>query len=221
MLRNEGTMKQILCFGDSNTYGYIPENGARFPYGVRWTSLLAERLKSRQVQVIEEGLCGRTTRYDDATRPARNGLKEFPAILKKHPDADTVILMLGTNDCKTLYHTTAESIGEGIRRLLEQIRAIDPQRRILLLSPIHLGEHVYEEAYDPEFSDWSVPLSRELPAVYERIAEEYGIAFLRASDFASPSETDQEHMTAQDHAALADAIFDALLSLEDAQRCIA
>lgn len=214
-------MKQILCFGDSNTYGYIPENGARFPYGVRWTSLLAERLKALQVRVIEEGLCGRTTRYDDATRPARNGLREFPAILRKHPEADTVVLMLGTNDCKTLYQATAEEIGDGIRGLLDQIRAVDPQRHILLISPIHLGDKVYEEGYDPEFSDWSVPLSRELPAVYERIAKEYGISFLRASDFASPSETDQEHMTAQDHASLADAVFDALLSQSGSRRQIA
>ena len=41
--RGEIDMKQIVCFGDSNTYGYIPENGERYPWGVRWTSLLNEK----------------------------------------------------------------------------------------------------------------------------------------------------------------------------------
>ena len=37
-------MKQIICFGDSNTYGYIPGTGKRYPWGIRWTSILNEKL---------------------------------------------------------------------------------------------------------------------------------------------------------------------------------
>lgn len=61
-------MKQILCFGDSNTYGYIPENGQRYPWGVRWTSLLNEMLGFDEYRVLEEGLCGRTTIFEDPLR---------------------------------------------------------------------------------------------------------------------------------------------------------
>ena len=35
-------MKKLLCFGDSNTYGYDPRSyiGERYPADVRWTGLL-------------------------------------------------------------------------------------------------------------------------------------------------------------------------------------
>lgn len=50
-------MKQILCFGDSNTWGYDGESRERLPWGVRWTSLLQEKLNKEKYRVIEEGLC--------------------------------------------------------------------------------------------------------------------------------------------------------------------
>lgn len=214
-------MKQILCYGDSNTYGYIPENGERYAYGVRWTSLLSERLKPYGITVAEEGVCGRTTQYEDATRPGRNGLATLPSVLAKHPEADTAILMLGTNDCKTLYQATAEEIGAGIARLLDQFKAQNRFDTILLLSPIHLGEHVYEADYDPEFSDWSVPLSKALEPVYERIARQYGVSFLKASDYASPSSVDQEHLSVEGHRALADGIFRTLCNINEVRETVA
>ena len=70
-------MREILCFGDSNTYGYIPGHyekaPARYPWGIRWTSLLNEKLGKEDYRVIEEGLCGRTTVFEDSFRAHRNG----------------------------------------------------------------------------------------------------------------------------------------------------
>lgn len=34
----------ILCFGDSNTYGYKPDGTGRFDTNTRWTSLLQKKL---------------------------------------------------------------------------------------------------------------------------------------------------------------------------------
>ena len=104
-------MKQILCFGDSNTYGYKPDKSGRFSWGVRWTSILAEKF-GRDVNVIEEGLCGRTTIFDDVFRAGRNGSESFPAILESHTPLDLIIIMLGTNDCKTVYGATAGRSGD-------------------------------------------------------------------------------------------------------------
>ena len=58
-------MKQLLCYGDSNTWGLIPGTKERYPWGIRWTSILQEKLGSSDVHVIEEGLCGRTTVFED------------------------------------------------------------------------------------------------------------------------------------------------------------
>ena len=75
-------MKQLLCFGDSNTWGLIPKTTNRYSWGIRWTSVLQEMLNNRDVRVIEEGLCGRTIVYDDAYRKNRNGLESLPEILE-------------------------------------------------------------------------------------------------------------------------------------------
>ena len=64
----------ILCFGDSNTYGYKPDGTGRFDTDTRWTSLLQKKLGADH-RVIEEGLCGRTTVFQDDLREGRRGLE--------------------------------------------------------------------------------------------------------------------------------------------------
>lgn len=198
-------MQQVLCFGDSNTWGYNPVNGERYPWGVRWTSILQERLGSRDIRIIEEGLCGRTTVFEDPYRQGRKGTTLFPTLLETHKP-ENIVIMLGTNDCKTAFAASSEEIGSGIRELLIQARRFSKDCRILLVSPIHLGDKVWRDEYDPEFSPESVQVSRELADVYRRIADEYDVDFLAASSVADYSEEDQEHMNPDSHRALAWAI---------------
>ena len=104
-------MKQILCFGDSNTYGLIPgTTNQRYGWGTRWTSILDDKVRTKGYRVIEEGLCGRTTVFDDPFRTERRGTEMLPAILESHRPVDTIVLMLGTNDCKSVYSATPEVI---------------------------------------------------------------------------------------------------------------
>ena len=199
-------MKQILCFGDSNTWGLDGETGKRFPWEERWTGILQEKLADRDIRIVEEGLCGRTTIFEDPLRLGRRGTELLPTLLETHtPDA--VVLMLGTNDCKTVYGASAEVIGRGIEKLIKQIKAVAADTKILLISPIWLGEGVWEEGFDPEFDEKSVETSKKLKAVYQRIAGEYGCDFLAASDYVGPSEADREHLSKKSHKILADAIY--------------
>ena len=69
-------MKRILAFGDSNTWGYDPATGQRFDNNIRWTGLLQKAL-GEQALILEEGLCGRTTVFEDTDRVGRNGLAAF------------------------------------------------------------------------------------------------------------------------------------------------
>lgn len=199
-------MKQILCFGDSNTWGLIPKTNQRYPWGVRWTSILDNELNrhfNNEYRVIEEGLCGRTTVFDDPLRDGRNSFKFLPTILESHNPVTDVIIMLGTNDCKTVYNASAEVIGQGVERLINQVKSCLPHSRILLVSLIHLGKGVWEQDYDPEFSEASVEVSKKLAGVYSKIAEKESIDFLSASDAAQPSEIDREHLSEQGHKELA------------------
>ena len=120
-------MKQILCFGDSNTWGYDGESRERLPWGVRWTSLLQEKLNKEKYRVIEEGLCGRTTVFEDPLRDGRKGTALLPTLLETHAQVDVITLMLGTNDCKTVFGASADVIGKGILRLLDQIQEYAPK----------------------------------------------------------------------------------------------
>lgn len=205
-------MKEILCFGDSNTYGLIPKENARYGRDVRWTGLLEERIYRKGYRVVEEGLCGRTTVFEDELRQGRRGVELLPTLLESHAPLDRVVLMLGTNDCKTYFNASAEVIGKGIERLLQQIRQAGKEIQVLLISPIHLGENVWKEEYDPEFNQYSVEVSKNLKAVYQRIAKKYGCDFLAASDVASPSIRDQEHLDQENHKRLADAVYEKLFA---------
>lgn len=135
-------MRQILCFGDSNTFGYIPITHGRYPWG-RWTSILNEKLGVEKYRVIENGLVGRTTIFDDTLRDGRCGTKALPNILEINSPIDIVIIMLGTNDCKTVYEASAEVIGKGISRLINQVRVYSETSKILVISPIHFGKYVW------------------------------------------------------------------------------
>ena len=203
-------MKNILCFGDSNTYGLRPDNGDRYSSDERWTGILSSKLGSEDYRIVEEGLCGRTTVFEDRTRIGRNGSLYLPVFLESHYPIDTVVLMLGTNDCKSVYNASATVIGRGIEILLKQIRSYKADMEIVLVSPIHLGEKVWQDRYDPEFDTKSIATSKELKAVFKKLAEEYDCKFLAASDVAKPSEMDQEHLDKNAHKQLAEAIYNTL-----------
>ena len=207
-------MKQILCFGDSNTYGLIPGTKDRYDWDTRWSGRIGQRLWEDGCRIVEEGLCGRTTIFEDPLRDNRNGSRMLPALLETHQHADLIIVMLGTNDCKAAYGASAEMIGKGIEKIVGQIRGGAPDSKILLISPIWLGEKVWKPGYDPEFSEKSVAVSKHLAKVYRQIAEKENIAFLNAAAYAKPSAADQEHMDPENHRLLAEAIYQKVIEIE-------
>ena len=109
-------MKSILCYGDSNTYGLMPDSPDRYPRDVRWTGILQKKL-GEDYYVIEEGLSGRTTLWDDPIEEHKNGKKYLLPCLDSHKPVDLVILMLGTNDLKTRFSLTPFDIGASVEIL--------------------------------------------------------------------------------------------------------
>lgn len=208
-------MKAVLAFGDSNTWGLIPgsKSKERFPRGTRWTSLLQKHYP--KIDVIEEGLCGRTTVFEDELRPGRRGVAALPIILETHHPLDAAVVMLGTNDCKTVYGASAYAIGQGLDACLKEIEPYISPANILVVSPILLGEDVWKPDKDPEFSPESVKTCRQLKEVYRMIAEQEGTGFLAASDYIRAHEADNEHMDAEGHR-----IFASVLCEKLAEMCV-
>ena len=83
--------------------------------------------------------------FEDPFRQGRRGTALLPTLLETHHPVDLVVLMLGTNDCKTIFGASAEVIGRGIQCLLDQIQTFAPQADVLLISPIYLGEKVWQD----------------------------------------------------------------------------
>lgn len=204
----------ILCFGDSNTWGYRPDRKGRFDENIRWTGLLQKRL-SPDCHIIEEGLCGRTTVFQDELRESRRGLDMIGVTVEMHNPLDLVIIMLGTNDCKSRYGASASVIAKGLDQVIRKARLNASQHfDLLVISPIHLGHGIGEPDFDPEFNEKSESVSRNLANEYRKVALQNHAAFLNAADYALPSVTDREHLDENGHAALADAIYDKIIALQ-------
>ena len=113
------TIKRLLCFGDSNTWGYVPATtGERYEWKTRWPGVVQQKLGS-DYAVIEEALNGRTTVWDDPMKPDRNGSKQLPIILETHTPIDLVIIALGVNDLTHHFHLNAIDIALGVGTLAE------------------------------------------------------------------------------------------------------
>ena len=114
-------MKHIVCFGDSNTHGYCADpadcadGGDRFNEQERWTCLLQDKL-GPDYRVLEEGLSGRTTVFDDPIHEGLRGLDDIFSCLMSHEPVDLLIIMLGTNDTKSRFGVNAAAIGIGMGR---------------------------------------------------------------------------------------------------------
>lgn len=198
----------ILCYGDSNTYGYEPETGLRYPRDVRWTGRL-QMLLGDEYTVIEEGCNGRTTVYEDPVDGWKNGLPYLRPCLNTHKPIDIVILMLGSNDLKTVFHLTAEQIADGAGELIDVIRTFTADKQgfvpeIILVSPPEIGPGIRTSPFYGRFSEEAIEVSRQFPACYAAVAREKGCRFLDAAKYAPPSEADSLHLTAEGHAALAE-----------------
>ncbi|MEK4239293.1 GDSL-type esterase/lipase family protein [Paenibacillus sp. FSL H7-0714] len=113
--------RTIVCFGDSNTWGYDAETDQRFNDEIRWTGLLHAELGDAY-RVIEEGLPGRTSVSDDPLFEGLAGISYLYPCLMSHAPLDLVVIMLGTNDTKEIFALTSYNIAQGIVRLAHKSR---------------------------------------------------------------------------------------------------
>ena len=194
-------MKNILCFGDSNTWGYEPLVARRYPADVRWTGVLQNSLGDG-FRVIEEGLNGRTNVTNEEERLIRSGLDVLPVLLESHRPLHLVVSMLGTNDLKHDFNLSAEQIADGARQVCRSIidceYLMDDPPQILLISPTHVELMTEEEQ---GLFIGAIDKSRELAEHYQAVAEDLGIHFLDASKIVVKTDLDGVHWDAGQHKA--------------------
>ena len=201
-----GKKIRILCYGDSNTFGYIPGRGGRYNCHTRWPGRLQELLGS-EYQVMEEGLCGRTTAFEDVTEPGRNGLDRIRDAVERSLPLDVLVIMLGSNDCKAQFGASAQEIAGGLEQVAAQARGGEASGfRVLLVAPAAMTDRVMHSGFGSEFDQRSIKVSKELAEAYEALARKCGCDFLDGSKVTQVSEIDGLHLDAEGHGRLAEAV---------------
>lgn len=197
--------RTVLCFGDSNTYGSVPgAAGGRFDWDVRWPGVLSRKL-GQGWRVIEEGLPGRTTVFDDPISPHRRGADYLPPCLASHAPLDVVVIFLGTNDLKARLSAGPSDIAEGlgvlVQRVLDSRCGPDGEApRVILLGLPRLGV-----ALGAEF-DGAAEKAAELPGFLAQRATALGVDLLDLSQAVAYSVVDGFHLDAEGHAAIGEAV---------------
>lgn len=208
--------KHIVCFGDSNTHGYCADprdqadGGIRFNESERWPMRL-QGLLGDGYHVIEEGLSGRTTCFDDPIHEALSGIEYITPCLKSHETVDLLIIMLGTNDTKDRFCASAACIGIGMARLVKKAMATEcwggKRPNILVIAPPPIGEGMLSAECAATMGQHCVGKSRELAKYYRMHCELLGCNFLDAGELGCEfNRVDFMHLTSIGHETLAKAL---------------
>ena len=193
-------MKTILCYGDSLTWGYDAASLGRHALEDRWPSALGAELGG-DIEVIAEGLNGRTTAFDDHLAGAdRNGARLLATILTSHAPLDLIIIMLGSNDMKPWIHGNPVAATQGMQRLIDIVRGHDypfdwPAPQILLVSPPAVSST--DNAEFKEMFAGGDDASKRLAAQYSALADDAGCGFFDAGSVAATTPLDGVHLDAE------------------------
>ena len=212
-MREQTSEMRILCFGDSNTFGYNPfaKDGTCFSESIRWTGRLQQGLGS-DCKVLEEGLNNRTAFVpfeNSPDGPCKSGADYLSDYLAKSENIDLSIIALGTNDLQTEFNADLKAFEAGLKRLIKLCKDKNPSGNILIIPPAVLTEDVLKE-YGYQFGTDSIEKSQKVLELYKKIAEQEGCNFFDINLYAappSPSEGgDGLHYGAKEHEAIADGL---------------
>ena len=200
--------KSILCFGDSNTWGYHPKDGSRYPHEFRWTGRLQTALGSNY-HIIEEGLNGRTTCINEQERLMRSSKDILSVLLESHRPLSHVILMIGTNDLKTHFQRTAQNIADDLSDLCALIgdhpMFVDQRPKLILAAPTGPDETCDQL---PEWFKNTHPKWQALLTLLPRVAQNYGARYLATETIMEMKFQDGLHWSDEQHKDFATAVLD-------------
>ena len=198
----------ILCFGDSNTFGISPVDGKRLSETERWPTLLKQQLGTG-FEVIEAGEPNRTLVNNLPFMGDKSGIKYLKPYLEAHT-VDVVIIQLGTNDLKARFALSAIDIGKALEELILAIKAFYHCKtipKIIIISPPKVHEVGSYKSIYAGAGKKAEQLSIEFKAAAERHTCEFIDAFL----FIKPCQYEGVHWPSCEHKKLADNLYQYIL----------
>ena len=216
-------MKNILIFGDSNTWGYdssryVPEADAfmRMDETERWPALVQSRL-GMEYHIIEGALNGRTVVWDDPYMPGRNGLKSLRIALDAHAPLQLAVIQLGCNELKDYFNLSAGMIARGIDMLVRECEVSYygyPAPAVLLIAPAPTHPDIATMRSASRFGPEVYRKSCELGKLYREVAQKHGCGFIDCAELGFEINTvDGLHYSRADHAKLAPVVADKILEM--------
>lgn len=185
---------RLLCYGDSNTYGYDPRLGGRYPETVRWTALL----NAGGWLIVNEGENGRSIPRLDWERNAA-------VQTIRRTKADALVVMLGSNDLLQCPGITAEVCGERMERFLSAVlKEAQENLKVLLIAPPPMKPGAWVS------NQRTLEESQRLAGCYHAAAQRLGIAFADAENWDVTLTYDGVHFSEEGHRAFANGIQTAL-----------
>ena len=151
-------MKKIICYGDSNTFGYNPKDNSRFDENTRWPAVLQKNL-GPEYEVLNEGACNRTGFVTNSDGDLFSAQKHFPQMLSKFDHIDILILAIGTNDLQFQYDISFETVEKGLENLIKLAK--EKTENIIIIPPVVLSEKILEGFFRCQFDEKSVTKSQK------------------------------------------------------------
>lgn len=194
-------MKKIICYGDSNTFGFNPKDGSRFDENTRWTAILQKNTEN-EYEVINEGTCDRTGFVNNPKGFEFSAQRHFPKMLSKIDSIDILILAIGTNDLQFQYDISIGAIEKGLENL---IKLAQPKaKNIIIIPPVVLSEKVIEGYFNFQFNETSIVKSRKIGRIYRQMTNAYHCNYFDINKFTTPSDLDGLHYYENSHKIIAD-----------------
>jgi lysophospholipase L1-like esterase len=205
-------MKKIICFGDSNTFGFNPVNRERYDITLRWTGVLSGLLQ-KEFQIIEEGCNNRTAFFDNPDGVLQSGQIYLGKCLEKHSDFDIFILALGTNDLQKIFQINENIVKTGLKNLVLKIKEVNNKAKIILIPPVILGEDVLQGGFNHQFDKTSIDNSIWVQKLYKDFALLENCEFLDLNKHVSPSQLDGLHFCELSHSVIAKSLAEKILKV--------
>ncbi len=203
-------MHQILVYGDSLTWGIIPDTRKRLPFDQRWPGVMEIALnrESHDYRVVEDCLNGRRTVWDDPFKPGRNGSAGLAQCIEKHSPLALVLIMLGANDFQSTHQNDAALSAQGMATLVTTVRQapIEPGMlvpAVLVVAPPPMGAPA--GAIAAKFRGGELR-SAGLAAAYAGVCKSMGCHFFDAGSVTPASRVDGIHLDADQHGVLGAAL---------------
>lgn len=196
-------MQQIFVYGDSLSWGIVPDTRQRLPFDKRWPGVMENVLGAggEKVRVIEDCLNGRRTVWDDPFKPGRNGLVGLAQRIEINSPLTLVVLMLGTNDFQSMHEHNAWHSSQGLLALIAAIRTAPiepgmPVPPVLVVSPPPM--QAPKGTIAPKF-EGGERKSVGLAAAYRKVCDEADCHFFDAGTVITSSMADGVHLDADQH----------------------